>query len=106
MIDRKILIEPNLDILALAEADHVSGNLEKASLLENGSEVNALTENGHFPLYCAAGHGHAEATECLLENRADRDQRMSDGRIVSEWLAMYADNNPRLKTCLALIEGK
>jgi len=33
-------------------------------LVENGADVNAMTEPGHFPLYCAAGHGHVETTIC------------------------------------------
>ena len=76
------------------------------SLLGNGADVNAITDHGHFPLYCAAGHGHAEVTTCLLTHHANRYQTMPDGKTVAEWLSRYADKDRRLKTCLELIVGK
>lgn len=73
-------------------------------LVVSGADVNATSNNGHFPLYCAAGHGHAETTRYLLENGADPEASMADGKTVADWLKQYAVHDPRLKACLAVLE--
>ena len=72
-------------------------------LIAYGADVNANSDNGHFPLYCAAGHGHAETTACLLECGADPEAAMADGKTVADWLRQYADQDPRLKACLEIL---
>ena len=74
-------------------------------LVTYGADVNATSDNGHFPLYCAAGHGHAETTRFLLENGADPDARMQDGKTVAVWLKQYADHDHRLKATLDILES-
>ncbi len=73
-------------------------------LVAYGADVNATSDNGHFPLYCAAGHGHAETTRFLLSSGVDPEAAMADGKTVAEWLRQYADHDPRLKACLAVLE--
>lgn len=81
-----------------------NGDLEIAKvLLEFGADVNALTENDHFPLYCAAGHGHVETTRFFVENGADLQVRIGGDKTVVDWLKQYADDK-RLKACLDVLE--
>ena len=82
-----------------------NGDLEIVKqLVDNGSDVNAIADQGHFPLYCAAGHGHVETTRYLVEKGADLQARLSDGKTVIEWLKQYADSDRRFKTCLDVLE--
>ena len=83
-----------------------NGDLEIVEqLVGAGADVNGTTENGHFPLYCAAGHGHVETTRYLIENGADLQARLAEGKTVTEWLKQYADNDRRLKSTLDVLEG-
>ena len=75
-------------------------------LVDYNADVNATTDNNHFPLYCAAGHGHAETTRYLLKSGADPDARMPDGKTVADWLKQYVDHDLRLKACLDILEGR
>ena len=83
-----------------------NGDLEIVEqLVGAGANVNGTTDNGHFPLYCAAGHGHVETTRYLVENGADLQARLAEGKTVTEWLKQYADNDRRLKSTLDVLEG-
>ena len=83
-----------------------NGDLEIVEqLVGAGADVNGTTDNGHFPLYCAAGHGHVETTRYLAENGADLQARLAEGKTVTEWLKQYADNDRRLKFTLDVLEG-
>ena len=83
-----------------------NGDLEIVEqLVGAGADVNGTTDNGHFPLYCAAGHGHVETTRYLVENGADLQARLAEGKTVTEWLKQYADNDRRLKFTLDVLEG-
>ena len=73
-------------------------------LVSSGGDVNAVADQGHFPLYCAAGHGHVETTQYLVENGADLQARLADGKTVTEWLKQYADHDRRLKSTLDVLE--
>ena len=73
-------------------------------LVSCGADPNAMSDHGHFPLYCAAGHGHVETTQFLVENGADIQARLSDGKTVVEWLKQFADHDRRFKSCLDLLE--
>ncbi len=73
-------------------------------LVVHEADVNATADNGHFPLYCAAGHGHAETTRYLLESGAKRDTTMPDGKTVADWLKQFADHDLRMKACLEVLE--
>ena len=73
-------------------------------LVSCGADPNAMSDHGHFPLYCAAGHGHVETTQFLVENGADLQARLSDGKTVVEWLKQFADHDRRFKSCLDLLE--
>ena len=73
-------------------------------LVSSGADVNVVADQGHFPLYCAAGHGHVETTQYLVENGADLQTRLSDGKTVIEWLKQYADHDHRLKLTLEVLE--
>ena len=82
-----------------------NGDFEIVKQLVNaGADVNAIADQGHFPLYCAAGHGHVETTQYLVENGADLQTRLSDGKTVIEWLKQYADHDRRLKSTLEVLE--
>ena len=82
-----------------------NGDLEVVKqLVSNDADVNAIADQGHFPLYCAAGHGHVETTQYLKENGADLQARLSDGKTVTEWLKQYADHDGRLKATLDVLE--
>ena len=72
-------------------------------LVEGGTDVDAMSTEGHFPLYCAAGHGHAETTEYLLEQGADTDLRMKDGKNILEWLEQFMEHDARFRNCHVLI---
>ena len=83
-----------------------NGDLEIVKqLVSSGAAVNAIADQGHFPLYCAAGHGHVETTQYLIENGADLQTRLSDGKTVTEWLRQYADHDRRLKSTLEVLAG-
>lgn len=83
-----------------------NGDLEiVGQLVSSGAEPNAMSDHGHFPLYCAAGHGHVETTRFLLENGADVGARLSDGKTVVEWLRQFADHDRRFRACLDLLEN-
>ena len=83
-----------------------NGDLEIVEqLVGAGADVNGTTDNGHFPLYCAAGHGHVETTRYLAEKGADLQARLAEGKTVTEWLKQYADNDRRLKSTLDVLEG-
>ncbi len=73
-------------------------------LVSCDADVNATSDRCHFPLYCAAGHGHVETTQFLVENGADLQARLSDGKTVVEWLKQFADHDRRFKSCLDLLE--
>ena len=82
-----------------------NGDLEiVGQLVSRGADPNAMSDHGHFPLYCAAGHGHLESTRYLVENGADVGARLSDGRTVTEWLKQFADDDHRFRACLDLLE--
>ncbi len=74
-------------------------------LVGHGADVNATSDNGHFPLYCAAGHGHAETTRYLLEKGANREAAMADGKTVAVWLKQYVDHDRRMRFCLEILES-
>ena len=74
-------------------------------LVGHGADVNATSDNGHFPLYCAAGHGHAETTRYLLESGADPEATLADGKTVAAWLKQYTDHDRRLRSCLEILES-
>lgn len=81
-----------------------NGDLEIVTQLVNaGADVNAMSDHGHFPLYCAAGHGHVAATRYLVENGADLEAKLDAGKTITEWLSQYADHDPRLKSCLEVV---
>ena len=73
-------------------------------LVGSSADVNLTSDHGHFPLYCAAGHGHVETTQYLVEHGADLQARLGDGKTVVEWLKQYADQDHRLKSCLDVLE--
>lgn len=82
-----------------------NGDLEIVKqLVSSGTDVNAIADQGHFPLYCAAGHGHVETTQYLIKNGADLQARLTDGKTVTEWLKQYADHDRRLKSTLDVLE--
>ena len=82
-----------------------NGDLEIVKqLVSNRADVNAVADQGHFPLYCAAGHGHVETTRYLVEEGADLQTKLSDGKTVTEWLQQYADHDRRLKSTLEVLE--
>jgi ankyrin repeat protein len=73
-------------------------------LVGSGADVNVTSDHTHFPLYCAAGHGHVETTLYLVEHGADLQARLGDGKTVVEWLKQFADHDRRLKSCLDVLE--
>ncbi len=82
-----------------------NGDLEIVEqLVGSGADVNLTSDHGHFPLYCAAGHGHVETTQYLVEHGADLQARLGDGKTVVEWLKQFADHDHRLKSCLDVLE--
>ena len=82
-----------------------NGDLEIVEqLVDAGADVNVTSDHAHFPLYCAAGHGHVETTQYLVEHGADLQARLADGKTVVEWLKQYADHDRRLKSCLDVLE--
>ena len=82
-----------------------NGDLEIVKLLiGSGADVNGTSDHGHFPLYCAAGHGHVETTQYLVEHGADLQARLGDGKTVVEWLKQFANHDLRLKSCLDVLE--
>lgn len=81
-----------------------NGDLEIVTrLVSSGADVNAIADHGHFPLYCAAGHGHVATTRFLIEQGADLQAKLDDGKTITEWLRQYADHDPRLKSCLDIL---
>ena len=83
-----------------------NGDLEIVKqLVSYGADVNAMSNHGHFPLYCTAGHGHVETTRYIVENGANLQARLNDGKTVTEWLRQYADHDRRLNSCLDVLEG-
>ena len=74
-------------------------------LVGNGADVNATSDHAHFPLYCAAGHGHVETTRYLVAHGANLQARLQDGKTVVEWLKQYTDHDNRLKSCLDVLES-
>ena len=82
-----------------------NGDLEIVEqLVGSGADVNLISDHGHFPLYCAAGHGHVETTLYIVEHGADLQARLGDGKTVVEWLKQFADHDRRLKSCLDVLE--
>ena len=82
-----------------------NGDLEIVEqLVGSGADVNVTSDHAHFPLYCAAGHGHVETTLYIVEHGADLQARLGDGKTVVEWLKQYADHDHRLKSCLDVLE--
>ena len=82
-----------------------NGDLEIVEqLVSKGADVNVKSDHEHFPLYCAAGHGHVATTQYLVEHGADLQARLGDGKTVIEWLKQYADHDQRLKSCLDVLE--
>ena len=82
-----------------------NGDLEIVEqLVSSGADVNGTSDHAHFPLYCAAGHGHVETTRYLVEHGADLQARLADGKTVVEWLKQYASHDNRLKSCLDVLE--
>ncbi len=76
------------------------GHLEIVRLLvENGADINALSEAGHFPLYCAAGHGHLHVVMDLLKHGAHLEQKLQDGKTIIAWLQQYPQD-PRFRPIL------
>lgn len=62
-------------------------------LIEQGADVNVVTEHGHTVLYCAGGHGHLETLQLLLESGADCDVRFThDGKTLLDWLDQYPED--------------
>lgn len=81
-----------------------NGDLDIVEILvEFGADINALTDNEHFPLYCAAGHGHVETTRFFVANGADLQARIGGEKTVVEWLKQYTDDK-RLRACLDVLE--
>ena len=82
-----------------------NGDLEIVEqLVTDNADINAIADHGHFPLYCAAGHGHVETTRYLVKSGADLDMKLTDGKTVIEWLKQYTDNDRRLRACLEVLE--
>lgn len=111
-VDAMLRTNPRLEHERYARGDtalhHATRNGDPdivTRLVDHGADVNATSDNGHFPLYCAAGHGHAETTRYLLENGADPEATMSDGKTVAVWLRQYADHDRRMKACLEILES-
>ena len=73
-------------------------------LVGSGADVNGTSDHAHFPLYCAAGHGHVETTQYLVEHGADLRAKLGDGKTVVEWLKQFADHDSRFKSCLDVLE--
>ena len=73
-------------------------------LVNGGADINVTSDHAHFPLYCAAGHGHVETTRYLVEHGADLQARLEDDKTIVEWLKQYADHDRRLKSCLDVLE--
>ena len=83
-----------------------NGDLEIVEqLVSCGAAPNAMSDHGHFPLYCAAGHGHLETTRYLVDNGADLGARLSDGKTVTEWLRQFSDDDRRFRACLDLLDN-
>ena len=61
--------------------DAVSGNRisEIESLLKQGADVNAKTENGWTPLYCASNWNRIDIAKLLIENGADVNAQNKNG---------------------------
>ena len=83
-----------------------NGDLEIVEqLVSCGADLSAVSDHGHFPLYCAAGHGHIETTRYLVDNGADLGARLSDGKTVTEWLRQFSDDDRRFRACLDLLDN-
>ena len=83
-----------------------NGDLEIVEqLVSCGADPSAVSDHGHFPLYCAAGHGHVETTRYLVDNGADLGARLSDGKTVTEWLRQFSDDDRRFRACLDLLDN-
>ncbi len=61
--------------------DAVSGNRisEIEQLLKQGADVNAKTENGWTPLYCASNWNRIDIAKLLIENGADVNAQNKNG---------------------------
>lgn len=82
-----------------------NGDMDMVGMLvAHGVDVNAMSEAGHFPLYCAAGHGHVDATRVLVENGADLATTIND-QTTSEWLRQYTDEDVQYQACLEVLEN-
>jgi len=75
-------------------------------LVESGADVNAMTEQAQFPLYCAAGHGHVEVTTYLMSRKADTGLKLKDGKTVIEWLKQYVENDKRFQECYKILTNQ
>ena len=59
-------------------------------LLENGANVNAVTDRLHTVLYCAGGHGHKDTVQLLLDHDVDVDAKFTEDNVtLLEWLAQW-----------------
>ena len=58
----------------------VSGNVQNViTFLGAGADINAIGEDGYTPLQYATEHNHVELVKLLLEKRADKTIKSSEG---------------------------
>jgi len=74
-------------------------------LVSAGADINCLSDECHFPLYCAAGHCHADTTDFLLKNGAETSQKLKTGQTIVEWIQQFIEQDTRFAMCLELIEA-
>ena len=66
------------------------GNIDEVKrLIEQGVDVNARDSNGWTPLVFAAGSGHAEIADLLIDNNADVTSQTNEGRNALMYAAAY-----------------
>jgi len=81
-----------------------NGNQDVVQILvESAADVNSLSESHHFPLYCAAGHGHQNIAVYLLNHGADINLTLEDGQDILTWLQQYQQHQPYGRILKALL---